>query len=235
MKNLFALLLIILTAPALAIEETMRVGESENFILKEKNSESGVYDQSYNTVDDSSRFSAIIRTNFNVQKMDGLRSFEAIYAKKMELFWAEFIVQKTTARYECLTKNNDNVSPSNSDLEQSSSDLLTLGLGLSLRSAVVQDVLGDIFNTDRFFETTAAALTYNRFNDTYRAATFSGPGFRADYGIHYRAYPSFHMGPRFSYNLALVKKPAEGEGQTSTNRSLTLSWVSLGLDFSFYF
>lgn len=233
-KQIIALLLV-LASTAWSYEDTTRIGESENFLLKEKNSESGVYDQSYNTANDSSRFSAIFRTNFNVQKMDGLRSFEAIYAKKMELFWAEFIVKKTTARYECLTKNNDNVSPSNSDLEQSNSDLLTLGLGLSLRSDIIQDVLGDIINTDRFFETTSAALTYNRLNDTYRSETFSGPGFQADYGIHYRAYPSFHIGPRFSYNLALVKKSASEEGQTSINRSLTLSWVTLGLDFSFYF
>ena len=218
-----------------AFQDTTKMEESDNLILKEKDSSTGIYDTTYETTQDTSRFGILYRTNANMKKMDGLTSYEAVYGKKMDLFWAEIFVSKANGRFECLASNNENVGPSSSDLDQSSVSVTTLGAGLSLRTTLVQEVLNSIINAERFFETSAAALTYNSFNDSFRGKTFTGPGFRADYGIHYRAYPSFHIGPHFSYNLAVVKKPKEEGSEMSNSRSLVLSWTTIGLDLSFYF
>lgn len=234
LKSLTLILAVVSTC-AWSFEDTLKSEEPHNLILKEKDAESGVYDTSYDTSSDLHRLSGIYRTNLNLKKMDGLSSFEIGYSYKMNLFWSELFVQKTSGRFECLATNNENISASSTDLEQTKSDLITLGAGLSLRSTIIQDLLGEIVNAERLFESTAAALTYNRFTDNYRSETFTGPGLRAEYGIHYRATPGFHVGPRFSYNLATVKRPKETDDQNSSKRSLVLSWATLGLDLSFYF
>lgn len=237
MKTLifFTILTLLINLRVWAVEETTKLEESDNLILREKDSNSGLYDTTYETTLDTNRFSLLYRTNANIKKMDGLTSFEVIYARKLELFWAEIFFSKTNGRFESLASNNPNVTPSSNDLDQSNVSIMTLGTGLSLRTTLVQDLLNSIINTERFFETSSAAITYNSFKDSYQSKTFTGPGFRADYAIHYRAYPNFHFGPHFSYNLSVVKKPKEDGSEMANTRSLVLFWTTIGLDFSFYF
>jgi len=219
---------------AWATADTLTMEDNENLILKEKNSSTGIYDDDYETTKDDSRLSFLYRTNANLKKMDGLSSYEIAYAKKIDLFWGEFFLSQTAARFETITTQNENIEPYSADKDQSNTKLTSFGAGFSLRSTIVQNILNNVINAERFFETSSADITYNTFTSDY-SSKFSGYGFRADYGIHYRAYPSFHIGPHFNYNLVAVKKAPEADRNTSSSRTLLLTWTTFGIDLSFYF
>ena len=229
-------LLLFMTLSSFASEDTTRIDGTEDMLLKEKNESSGIYDISYKTSDDTQRLSAIYRTNTDTGKLSSLSAYEFSYAKKLDVFWLEFFYARTTGRFDALGNNNPNITVMTEESESSITTISTLGSGFSYRSRVIQELLGEMIDAERVFETTSTAMTYNSLSNSYYEKAFRGYGMRADYGIHYRVSPALHWGPHFSYNLAVVKKdPTDDLKTNSADRSLLLSWTTWGIDFSIYF
>ena len=185
----------------------------------------------YDLKSDVGRYSVIYHFNSDIFEFTTISTFEFIYGTKKSFGWLDFSVSKASARFDQVTTNNSALGATSEDLEESSLGILTLGIGLSYRTNYIRH----LFRSSTLYETVGAFITYNQVDDSFRGETFSGEGLKADFGIHSRASESFHIGGKMSYNLIHTKKPLEFEGESSSSRNLLLSWVSLGIDFTFYF
>lgn len=184
----------------------------------------------FNPDHDASRWSAAYHMNAKAQNLSDLTTLEFIYGMKWGLGWMEFILAKTSGRFDALTTANSNMSfASQDDLHATDEDAFTFGVGYSLRSQWIMDFFGN----DRWSESTSAAATYNTFSENYQNKSYKGFGVQATFGINYRLSKSIQIGPKMSWHLASVKHN-EDTNLVSDARSLLLSWFSLAFDFTYY-
>ncbi|WP_127714469.1 hypothetical protein [Halobacteriovorax sp. HLS] len=203
----------------------------ENLQIKRYDLEKGLSLDNYSTKQDSFRITAMY--NFNVDPMDitGVTGFEFQAAKKLDHAWWEFYIAQSSAVLSSVTKDNAQFPGfSNEQIDQQNLTTLSLGTGISYRTSLIQT----LFSSDNLFETVGAMLSYNS-TKTELGESYSGPGLKADFGLHFRSSETFHWGGRFNYNLAQVKRAATTDGETSSARSLLLQWTTFAVDVSFYF
>lgn len=208
------------------------LGGDESLRIEEIDAERGIKLGTFSTAEDRSRISAAFSFNSDLKDLATISSFQGSYAFLLRKTWIELSASKTVARYNEITRNNPSLPAAgltNLDLEDT--DLLSFGAGLLYRTTYIQNMI----NSAHFFETVSAAITYNQFDDSLRTETYSGFGFKADFGIHRRFSKNFHFGGKLSYNLASVQYPEEGNATTKSERSLLLTWLGLGFDLGFYF
>jgi hypothetical protein len=103
-----------------------------------------------------------------------------------------------------------------------------VGVGRETRYAQTLLPFNDIY------ELMAANITYNSYKEDYSGRTFSGPGILAKFSVYKKFNEYFSAGAHFNYNLAVVKRAAENDEETNSQRSLTLGFLTLGFDISFY-
>ena len=143
----------------------------------------------------------------------------------------ELCAALTTGKYREMTRLNASIGGESEEQREESAQNLTFGAGLGYRTRYIRNLI----KSDNIFETIAAYLTYNSFSDNFRSESYSGYGIKADFGVHKRMGARSHWGMKMSYNLASVRKGEEFEGEGSAARSLTITWLTFGLDYSFYF
>lgn len=199
--------------------------------IKRRDLDTGIEMEDYNTSKDNSRFSLLYHLNHDAASITGVSSIEVNYAHRFENIWLELTAAKTTAKFGEITKKANEYTAFGDDLMTQSEDLTTVGAGIGLRNTWIQNLIP----SPKVFSTTAAFLTYNQFTENFLSKTFSGPGLKADFGIHKRSSDSMHYGMRMSYNLAQVTREKEFETENSASRSLLLSWLTFAFDISFYF
>jgi hypothetical protein len=208
------------------------LGGDESLRIEEIDSERGIPLGTFSTADDRSRITASFSFNSDLKDLSTISSFQGAYAFRLRKTWIELSGSKTVARYNELTRENPSIPGANiANLELENTDLLSFGAGLLYRTTYIQN----IFNGPSFFETVSAAITYNQFDDSVRSETYSGLGFKAEFGVHRRFSKNFHFGGKLSYHLASVQYPDEGNELTKSERSLLLTWMGLGFDLGFYF
>ncbi len=210
-------------------------GGDQDLRIQQLDSEMGIRLGTFSTAEDRSKIGLAYTLNADLKDLTELSSFEASYSYRLQKTWLEFFVARTTAQFDQITENNPSLGAltpaANTDEEEPSTSLLNFGAGLMYRTTYIQNLIGG----EGFFETIAAHLTYNQFDDSFREDNFSGLGFKADFGIHRRFSKNFHFGGRMTYQMASVKIPAAFEGETSSARSLLLRWMGFGVDIGFYF
>ena len=236
MIKVYLLLAILLYVPASYadyLEDTFsRIEEDDATILQGfRDDETGIQRERYNVNNDQGKYSFLYHFNSDLLEFATVSSFEFIFGVKKDFGWLDFTISKSSARFEEVTLNNPAVGAATQDLLEDSLGILTLGMGLSYRTHYIRH----LFHNDSLYETVGAFITYNQVDDSLRSLTFKGGGIKADFGVHKRASESFHIGGKMSYNLIHVKKAQEFEGESSSSRSLLLSWVTFGLDFTFYY
>jgi hypothetical protein len=208
------------------------LGGNENLRIEEIDSERGVPLGTFSTADDRSRISAAFSFNSDLKDLSTISSFEGSYAFLLRKTWIELSGSKTVARFNEITRNNPSLpAAALTNIELENTDLLSFGAGLLYRTTYIQNV----FSSPHFFETVSAAITYNQFDDSLRTETYSGVGFKAEFGIHRRFSKNFHFGGKIGYHLASVQYPEDDNELTKSQRSLLLSWMGLGFDLGFYF
>lgn len=200
-------------------------------VLRKRDFDTGLYMEDYNTYNDQNRVSFLYHLNNDLTALTNLQTVEFNWAHRYELAWVEFFFLRTQAKFEELTENNPNEGGSSSDLQQSDDSLIAGGASISYRG----NWIGEFFNSDKVFSTTAAGIGWYRLSEAFRGKTYSGPGLKCDFGVHRRTSRNLHYGMKMSYHLAHVKRAAEFEGEVSSARSQLLSWLSFGFDLSFYF
>lgn len=193
--------------------------------------EAGVTLGTYSTAQDTTKASVGFLIHGNLKDAGSLSTYDFTFSHKWNKAWLEGYIGKTAANTRRISNYNRNIdSPSEEDAEELS-DLLQIGGGLMYRTTYIQNLLP----SKAFFETISGMLTYNQYEDFITGESFSGPGIKADFGVHRRLSQRFHVGGKMSYNLASVKREAVEEGEGSTSRALLLRWISFGIDLSLYF
>jgi len=194
--------------------------------------ELGISLGNYNTSFDKNRYSLLVHASPNFMEISDFIGFEFIYGRKMDFAWWEISATRSQASFDEITDIDTTViNASKTDLEESTSTLLTVGTGLSYRSNLIQNLI----SWHDLYETTSAHIQYVSMTEEVTSESLSGLGFKADFGIHKRSSKSFHYGLKMSYNIANVKRAALTDTETSSARSLTLNWISLALDLTYYF
>lgn len=200
-------------------------------VIKRRDVGTGLFLDDYNTDKDRNRTSFLYHLNNDATDLTGIQTLEFIYAYRFELAWVEFFALRTSGRFEEMTDNNPGDGGGSVQLRETDESVLAFGASLSYRGTWIQDLV----NSDKMFTTTSAGLGWYNMTENFRVKSYSGPGLKADFGLHRRSSSSIHYGVKMSYHLAHVERSAEFEGETSSQRSLVLSWLSFGFDLSFYF
>lgn len=225
----------------LPIEE---VKEKKDLTLKDEtiaydlNKDTGIKDKYIYTAKDQHKFSGSYSFNTDLTKVAEVSSFEVNYGYKVYYnFWAEAYISQTNGTFSELSENKtENYTTLGSTEarfprpQNAKESIFSYGLGVGYRFKLAYDFL----NLTDFFETINIYYSQHSLNESYRSKVYSGKGFRAVYGIHYRTNTSLFYGGKFSYNHGSVSRGTEGV-ESKTDASLTVSWTSFGFEMGYYF
>ncbi len=213
MKLIHLLILLAVTNSAYAIEEIV-VREESKFSPTLAN-----------------RFSFIAGLNPSMTNAADIMNFNFSYAKKMEGYWFDASLIITNGAFNKITTNNFNATTTaDADLYGSKSMLTTFGIGVARESRYSQELLP----FDGMYEVISADVTYNIYKEKISSKSFTGPGMIAKFSLFKKFNDYVSMGPQLLYNLAVVKRAQDVDTETSSARSLTMSYVTIGFDLSFY-
>jgi hypothetical protein len=180
----------------------------------------------------SNRYTFSLGLNPSIQKSTDIRNFAFNYAsKKYENSWLDFNLIIGQGFFKKMTTNNPSATQlSNLQLEDNTSKHTTFGIGPAFETRYIQTLipLSDIY------ELIATNLTYNILQEPTSNYSFKGPGLLAKFSVYKRFSDYISAGTQFTYNLAVVKRAQLFDTESSSARSLTLSYLTIGFDLSFY-
>lgn len=175
---------------------------------------------------DRNRLSLVYHFNKDFSSLAGIQNIEGIFAKKISSYWVELFAFQLSAKH-------SEIFASGTSLDQGDSDdsIFAFGASVSYRGDWVQDFLG----SNNLYSMTSAGIGYYNYTNNFTEDSYKGVGLKCDFGMHYRTSATFHYGMKMTYHLAPMTRAAEFEGEPSSARSVTASWLSLGFDLSLYF
>lgn len=228
MKNVIVLLFLLVITFSMAKGQEINEEVLDNeLVLKSINDQTGLTFE-HSTSDDNWVLSGAYNINGDLFNAVELSGFEASLAKKMDRYYLDFYAGQLTTKIEEIASINESAfSDQNIDLENDTISITQFGVGLKLRSTLIQDFI----NSPSYFDTISSHLVY--VSTSIGDASFSGYGLKASYGIYKRMTPSFQMGLKADYHLNVFKRELE-EGQTISD-SFVATWVTLGFEASIYF
>ena len=187
--------------------------------------------------EDVRRITLTYQTGANPDHFDRLAIYELGVGLKFKNFWGESFIASLGGNFDAVASNADSLASPSSEgyfrrTGETSFKSLQMGMGLGMESAWVNETL----ETTSFYERAKTFLTYMSVKDSFRPRErYSGVGFRADYGIHYRYSSFYHLGFGFSYRFSPVRRSPKFAGENSSERSLLFASFSAGVDFSLFF
>lgn len=177
------------------------------------------------------RFSFMLGLNPNVQKAADVTNFTFSFAKKMEDYWLDTNLFYTSGLFSKLTTNNPSATTlTDEQLADTKSTHLSIGVGIGRETRYTQTLLP----ISEIYELMAANLTYNIFKEPTSTKSFTGPGMMAKFSVYKKFSDYVSAGTQFTYNLAVVKRAQDFDTESSSASSLTLSYLTIGFDLSFY-
>ena len=177
------------------------------------------------------RFSFMLGINPSLTTSTDMTNFTFSYGKKMDDFWIDSNVMMNKGKFNKFSANNQSATgATNAQLEDQENSLTTIGVGIARETRYAQTLLP--FND--IYELMAANLTNNMYKEDFSGKSFNGPGILAKFSVYKRFNDYFSAGAHFNYNLAVVKRSQEKDTETNSQRSLTLGFLTIGLDLSFY-
>lgn len=183
-------------------------------------------------IEHNNRYTGIFGLNPSMTKSNQIMNAHFAYAKNTEENrWWELNFTYTQAYANKITTNNSAATGMNSQTFGGTdySNQLAFGAGISYESKYFQNLLP----IDDIYEISSASGTLDIFKNTSAGKSFIGPGMLARFSILKRFNNYIAFGTNFVYNLAVVKR-SQDANENSSSRSLTLSHLTLGLDFTFY-
>lgn len=232
MKFQILLFLLFLTSISFAQNEKVTDAELEAMIedppkaqSQIRDIDSGIMVDRHNVLNDQNRISLLYHGNTNLYEFAKISGLEFNYGSHFRDYWLEFFYLRTQAEF------NNIVHTVGGTTGESDDSLNTFGVGISMRGAWIQELV----NSESIYTHSAANFGYYTLNQSSSNTSYSGPGFKADFGIHVRSSKTMHYGLRTTYHLAHVKREALFANESSSSRSLLLTWMTIGIDLSFYF
>jgi len=198
-------------------------------IISERNSNTGLKETSRSIDHNGFSFSLFYHlpaNPFNLQKLNGFEfnlqknfsnSFFMIKFTRMNMLFNEVV--ETTNLYTI-------TSPVQTTIEPYSS----IGIGYGIRSHIFRD----IFRANKSFETMSFSLSYDSLNEQVTGDIFNGLGFQIGLGLYKLLSSKIYYGLKADYHLSNLRRAPLNSLQTTSERSLTLSWLSLGINLSMY-
>lgn len=176
-------------------------------------------------------YSALMPSDFGT-----MTDYEFQFAYNLGHYWLETLIGQGSADFGTVGSNSSATGSAESEgnfqrADEISQKYLYLGVGASLRSRHLSDLLG--FN--RVFETMHGYLTYHTLQEELRSKDYAGFGARADTSVNYLLSESSHVGVKFSFGISALKRSQALESESSSERSLVFRWNRIGLEYSFYF
>lgn len=220
-------------------EEMIGVDKKQDLVVNTLNYETGIVKDQHSVYNDSSALSFLVHGNLKLNKVSELKMFEVNYSANLSNYtWLVLSAAQLTGTFGSIAENKTSGNTGNSSAEinfvrpeESSVSILSLGAGLSYR----YKFFPEIFEWENVFETVGAMITYNQLDDSFRGLKYTGPGLRADYGMHKRLSRTFQIGLQGSYNAAIVKREAAFDKEKASDRSLVLTWLTLAFNLGIYF
>ena len=187
-------------------------------------------DSSFNPTHEN-RFSLMMGVNPSLGKATDMTNFTFSYGKKLDNFWIDANASISNGLFRKFSANNAAATGATDvQLEEQKNSLTTIGAGIGRETRYAQTLLP----FDDIYELMAANLTYNMYKEDFSGKSFSGPGVLAKFSVYKRFNNYFSAGAHFNYNLAVVKRSQENDTENSSARSLTLGFLTVGVDLSFY-
>lgn len=221
----------IITQPELHLEN-----ES---IIQDADTDLGVYTDAYYTGKDSNRLSFAFHFTHDYQNISKLSSFEAQMLFEFDHYresWWGFILKSTAANYSAVAEEVTGSQSGNPDANSNTirldnkQTINSIGPGIGYRFKF----LSAWNSSERLYEKVVAFLTYNFHRDSTDDRQYTGLGYTADYGLHYRSSDRFFYGGKISYNyVALVREAISNEDKP--DRSLVMGWTSLAFEIGYYY
>lgn len=206
---------------------------TDESILEDTSSSTGLVNDSYYTGLDSSRMSLSMNYSQDYEDPTKVTMFDFQYHSRLDnsyrLYWWTFQIKTATAKYSAVAEE----STSNTTAGERGDNLQgfnIFGLGLSHRFRA----LASQFLTDRFFENVSVYGNYVLHADETDSERYTGYGYTAEYGLNYRSSKSLFYGGKLSYNWAWVERGKEGDENLQA-RTLTFGWLTLGIELGYYF
>ncbi len=206
-------------------------GAKEELTITTVDSDSGLA-SAYNLQDDSWKMGFAYHVNSHPGTFTDLAGLDfSLGAKMWPRTWLIGYLETARIRFRSMSEYNQWRSLNTSELENSYETAIVWGLGLSYESSYIQDFLG----YEKMYETITASPSWIRIHEGFMGENYTGPGIRADYGVHYRFSKIMHLGLKFSYNIFSTKRPEAYIDEPQYIRHLSISWTSWALDFTVYF
>ncbi len=203
------------------------------------NSTLGIKDQRQYTGGDKNRLSFSGHVSGAYEHLTDIVGFEAQYFRRSTRYdqiWWGAQLYRMDAQFDSVTQNHTGSSvDADADPNQvrpgdAKTAILGFGPGVSYRFKL----LLDFWPTEDWFENIDVFANYIVFQDKHIGQDYKGYGLTTSYGLHKRTQTSFYYGGKFSYNLASVTRAAIGN-ESTTNRSFSLGWLSLGFEVGFFY
>lgn len=177
------------------------------------------------------RFSFMMGVNPSLTNSADMANFTFSFGKKMENYWIDSNFAMNKGSFRKFSANNPTATgATDAQLEEQENSLMTIGVGIGRETRYAQTLLP----LNDIYELMAANLTYNSYKEDFSGKSFSGPGLLAKFSVYKRFNDYFSAGAHFNYNLAVVKRAQENDTETNSQRSLTLGFLTMGIDLSFY-
>jgi len=206
---------------------------SEDSILQETDTSTGMVEDSYYTGNDSTRVSISLNYSQDYEDPTKVQMVDFQYLSRLDAsyrqYWWGLQFKRTTAKYSAIAEESDS---DNLAAERASNihSFTIVGFGISHRFRA----LASQAFTDRFFENVSVYGNYMFHSDGTNDERYTGYGYTAEYGLNYRSSQRFFYGGKISYNWAMVERSAVDDESLSA-RSLVFGWLTFGLELGYYF
>ena len=95
--------------------------------------------------------------------------------------------------------------------------------------------LAPLFNIENLEEKISSNFGYAFMTESVRDDTYSGPGIKCDFGLLIRTSENYHYGLELSWHHYGVSRDINFDGENISNRHLSLTWASIGLNLGINF
>lgn len=182
------------------------------------------------------RFSFLFNLNPSLTKGKDLTQFMSEYGLKLDdLRSLDFSIQYTKGLFHKMSINNGAATlRSDDEINASTSNSELMGtVGLSF----ISHYFNDLFNLDSangLYEIMGAGIGLTSYKNSLLSDSYFGPGITAKFSLLKSINDNIAVGGNFIYNLSSVKRAQKVSSETSSSRSLTLTHLTMGIDFTFY-
>jgi hypothetical protein len=202
----------------------------ENILEDQRDSRSGL-EVSYDTLKDQNRVNFSLLFNADVRDFTDIVYAELSFGFFLkENKYLDVFINTQSNKYGVMAARASDITIDSETLDNTKESFFSFGVGPTYRTFFIRDLIP----IKNLFETIHAGAGLGWFFEDISNEGYFGPGIKAELGIHYRASKNFHIGSKLSWNHFWVKRDEKFVDEPQGIRTLSLTWLALGLDIAIY-